>query len=131
MKKVVLVLMLAFPLLACGQQTDTKPFTQNITPALLQLVTTTVPAGQMSVPFPPFAFTAQGGLLPYLWDVPPSPLGLGPLPAGLTLDPNTGVLSGTPTVTGSFSYSVRVTDNGGNAAIRDFNVAAREEKPTG
>ena len=122
------VLMLAFPLIACGQQMAEQPFTQDITPAPLMILTSTVPAGQMSVAFPPFVFQAQGGLLPYLWDVPPS--SPGPLPPGLVLASD-GTLSGTPGATGSFAYRIRVTDNGGNAAIRDFNVSARKERPTG
>lgn len=34
----------------------------------------------------------------------------GLLPAGLTLDPGTGVLSGTPTASGTFTFSVTATD---------------------
>jgi uncharacterized repeat protein (TIGR02543 family) len=35
----------------------------------------------------------------------------GPLPAGLSLNSNTGVISGTPTAAGSYSVSVRISDD--------------------
>ncbi len=37
----------------------------------------------------------------------------GALPAGITLNPSTGVLSGTPTVTGAFPITVKATDTNG------------------
>src|SRR5207302_1510724 len=37
----------------------------------------------------------------------------GALPAGITLDSSSGVLSGTPTVNGSFPITVKVTDTNG------------------
>ena len=56
---------------------------------------------------------ATGGTAPYTWSVVS-----GSLPAGLTLDPATGVISGTvPKVaqvtkaTGSFSFGVQLTDS--------------------
>jgi hypothetical protein len=44
-------------------------------------------------------------------------LGSGTLPTGLTLDPFTGVLSGTPTQTGSFPITVLVTDGNGCTGV--------------
>jgi sugar lactone lactonase YvrE len=49
--------------------------------------------------------TAGGGYGPYTWA-----LASGSLPAGLRLNPTTGVISGTPTAAGTTSFSVRVTD---------------------
>ncbi len=48
---------------------------------------------------------ATGGTTPYTWSV-----ASGTLPAGLTLDPTTGIISGTPTGVGSADFTVEVTD---------------------
>ena len=49
-------------------------------------------------------FTASGGTMPYTFSTS------GTLPPGLTLS-HTGVLSGTPTATGAFTFTVIVTDS--------------------
>jgi len=50
-------------------------------------------------------FTASGGTAPYTYTE------TGTLPAGLTFNNSTGVLSGTPTVSGSFPITVKATDS--------------------
>ena len=47
---------------------------------------------------------AAGGASPYSWQIT-----AGKLPAGITLNKATGVLSGTPTVSGTFRFTVQVT----------------------
>jgi hypothetical protein len=41
----------------------------------------------------------------------------GSLPPGLSLDPTTGIISGTATTAGSYTFEVTVTDNNGTAGI--------------
>ena len=50
--------------------------------------------------------TASGGTPPYVWSVVS-----GALPDGIALSPNAGVLSGTPTAPGSFTFAVGVSDS--------------------
>jgi hypothetical protein len=51
---------------------------------------------------------ALGGTTPYTWEIPN-----GGLPADLSLDTNTGVISGTMNETGKFYFTVQATDNEG------------------
>jgi WD40 repeat protein len=80
----------------------------------------TSPAPSVAVVNQPytFTFTATGGLAPLTWTQS------GALPAGLTFSQG-GVLSGTPTMTGSFPISVMVHDLlGQNAPPQDFTIDA-------
>jgi hypothetical protein len=54
---------------------------------------------------------ASAGFTPYVYSV-----FAGTLPAGTTLSPTTGTVSGTPTTAGAFSYTIEVTDHNGNTA---------------
>lgn len=45
----------------------------------------------------------------------------GTITPGLTLDSSTGVLSGTPTTGGSFTFTVTATDDGGNTTPKEFD----------
>jgi hypothetical protein len=71
----------------------------------LVLTTTSAPSGSVNTPYSA-AFAATGGTTPYSWSL----LG-GSLPAGLTLNPATGSVTGTPTATGTFAFTVQVTDS--------------------
>ncbi len=61
------------------------------------------PAATLATPYS-VTLTATGGTLPYAWSV-----NAGTLPPGITLSSG-GVLSGTPTATGSSTFTVNVTD---------------------
>jgi hypothetical protein len=63
------------------------------------------------------SLTAVGGTNPYQWLV-----SAGSLPAGMALNPASGLLSGTPSNSGTFTFTVLVTDNGGNRATQQFTL---------
>ncbi len=60
---------------------------------------------------------ATGGQAPYTWSV-----SSGSLPAGITLDPASGLLSGTPSATGTSTFTLRVVDSDTPAQSASVNV---------
>ncbi len=83
----------------------------NFVASNLQITTTFLPDATSGV-FYSQSFAAGGGQPPYTWSLSPGSLSL---PSGLSLTTN-GVLSGTPTTSGSVNFSVRVTDNQNSTA---------------
>lgn len=85
--------------------TASASFAITITSTPLTIATSTLPAGVLNAYYSQ-TLTAAGGTAPYLWSV-----ATGSLPAGLSLNPSTGVLSGTLTTAGSSSFAIKVTDS--------------------
>jgi hypothetical protein len=86
-------------------QTATLTATIVINPVPLTITTTSpLTNGTLNTPYIA-TFTATGGTAPYNWSV-----SSGSLPSGLTLT-STGILSGTPAVSGSYSFTIRATDS--------------------
>ena len=61
---------------------------------------------------------ATGGKPPYSWIVV-----AGALPAGLSLNQNTGVISGNPTSIGNFGFTVDVTDDELRSARKPLSIS--------
>jgi len=61
-------------------------------------------------------FSASGGTPPYTWSI------VSGNPDGLTLDPASGNLAGTPQSAGPFAFTVQVTDSKGATAIGQFSI---------
>src|SRR5919198_892415 len=65
-------------------------------------------------------FSASGGTPPYRWS--------GQVPAGLTLRPS-GLLLGSPTVKGTSTFTVTVTDSAGAKATGTFSLTVTDPPP--
>ncbi|MGB8887957.1 MAG: Ig domain-containing protein [Candidatus Korobacteraceae bacterium] len=102
------------------------PFTVKVTDALsnsvsanlsitiqsgsLVVITTSLPDGTVSVPYDA-TLGAGGGVPPYTWSIIS-----GGLPAGLSLNTSSGLISGTPTTPGVSNFTAQVTDAQQNTA---------------
>ena len=84
--------------------------------AALAITTNTVPDGVVQQSYNQ-TLQATGGRPPYTWQG-------GALPAGLTFSSG-GVLSGRPTVAGTFSLSLRATDSVGSSVVKAFTLVIR------
>jgi hypothetical protein len=81
--------------------------TTTLTVAGIKISPTTLPEASEGEPYST-TLRAEGGETPYTWAVT-----AGTLPAGLSLDPSTGVISGTPTTSDPSSFEMTVTDKNG------------------
>lgn len=61
--------------------------------------------------------SAQGGVSPYTFAVVS-----GSLPAGLSLNTATGVISGTPTTAATSTFTIKVTDTNGSTGTTNFSI---------
>jgi hypothetical protein len=87
-------------------QTASAALSITITVATLTVTTTSLPTGVVNSAYPGATLQATGGITPYSWAVT-----AGSLPAGLSLNAATGVISGTPTAAGTVNFTVTVTDS--------------------
>ena len=96
----------------------TKQFTiVVVAPLVAQPAAQPPPTGVVGKPYVGVAPGATGGLAPYQWT-----LTGGNAPPGLSVDPATGALGGTPTAAGTFAYTLGVTDTGGRTASTSATV---------
>lgn len=112
----VLLVGLALILAACGRVAPGPSATESQSPSsrasqgtpstLLTIPGPALHAGEVGLTYVPVTYQATGGNSPYLWTVTS-----GSLPSGLSLSPE-GVIAGTPAASGTFKFTVGVTDAG-------------------
>jgi mono/diheme cytochrome c family protein len=102
---------------ASTQASATKALTITVNPNVPPLVvsTSTLPSGTVGTAYSQ-SLSASGGLSPYTWSYS------GSLPAGIVVT-SAGLVTGTPSAAGSYSFNVLVTDSRASTAIQALTVA--------
>jgi hypothetical protein len=80
----------------------------------LTISTSSLPDGVSGSPYT-HTLAATGGQVPYAWSVSG-----GSLPPGLNL--NGSQIGGTPTISGSFQFTIRLSDSAGKSTTKDFSI---------
>ena len=101
---------------AAPVQTATKAFSMAISASPLQITTSSLPGGAVGVSYG-VTLAASNGVPPYTWSVQS-----GQFPPGLSLEGSTGQVSGTPSQTGAFSFSIQARDSAGQTVSSNFNA---------
>lgn len=96
-------------------RTATRSYTVDISNGLT-LVQTVLPRGMQGVAYST-ALSASGGAAPYSFSITS-----GALPTGVTLNTSTGVISGSPSVTATSTFTARVTDYFGRTDSKSFMI---------
>lgn len=97
-------------------QTATKALSITVNPPPPAITIASLPNGTQNTAYST-TLTASGGTTPYTWT-----LVSGSLPVGLTLAASTGVISGTPTATGTSNFTVQVSDASSQTASQALSI---------
>lgn len=112
-----------------AQVTDTNSHvgTQNLSITInastpFSVTTASLPGGTVGSPYSQ-SITTSNGTAPLTWGLQ---AGSAALPPGLSLTTptagTTGTISGNPTTAGTYPFTIKVTDNGGNVATQPFSL---------
>src|SRR5256885_8955832 len=100
---------------AASLTSNAATLTVNRAPPL-QITTSTLPSGQVQTSYSA-SLQATGGAPPYTWSVI-----AGQLPNGLSLSSSSGTISGTPTLVGTFMFTIQANDNAGGSAPAGLTI---------
>lgn len=111
-------------------------FSLTVTGTPLQISTPSLPGGTQGTPYSTF-IQAVGGTTPYSWCIYETNGNCddgtnGALPAGvaLTIDSGyNGVISGTPTNSGTFGFTAQVSDTSGQMATKSLSIVITASAP--
>jgi hypothetical protein len=94
-------------------------------PAAVTVTTTMLPAGRRGKGYNQ-ALAATGGIQPLTWAIV-----AGTLPPGLVLDAGTGLITGTPTASGTSGFAAQATDSGTNPSSDTMTLSITVKKSAG
>ncbi len=112
-----------------GGLSDTRQMTLTVLPAGSLVITTTSLAAATANKSYSETIVCVNGTPGFTWSV-----SAGTLPAGLTLGSSTSnsvALSGSPTATGTFNFTIQVVDNAAATATVDYTLKVSAAKPIG
>ena len=96
--------------------TGSQAYTVNINCPTITVTPATLPDGDLGVAYSQ-TVSGSGGAAPYTFAVT-----AGSLPTGLTLDTNTGDITGIPSVPGAFNFTITATDDNGCTGSQAYTV---------
>jgi hypothetical protein len=110
----------SFPVTVSDSSNPVQKVTQTISITVdpitaLTVTTTSLPNGTLGTPYSA-TVQAAGGCPPYTWAAVN-------LPTGLTLNASSGAISGTPSASGLFGFTISVTDTCYGFAASSYNVS--------
>lgn len=94
------------------------------TPVALGISTSSLPGGTVNSAYSA-TLAASGGASPYAWSI-----ASGSLPQGLTLDTSSGVISGTPTTTDTYSFTAQVSDSASGTSSKSLSIQVTTPQTT-
>ena len=95
------------------------PLSNSDSSLLLWTLTLFAPSSTATLGLPySSAFTVTGGVAPYTFSI-----SAGAIPGGLSLNPSTGAITGTPNTVGTFSFTGEVMDSSG---VTPGNIATNQ-----
>ena len=106
-----------------SSSTSIYSFTTQALPLNVTTQNGGLPPGTVGVAYST-SLVAAGGSEPYSWEI-----ATGSLPGALNLNLSTGVISGTPTSAGNYTFTIKVTDNSNDNTLKEFTMAV-EGSPT-
>lgn len=109
-----------------GSWDDRTILLEVLSTSPVTILTDALPPAVRGVAWPEVYLQAVGGASPYTWAVIS-----GALPSGIALTPSTGRLAGTPTVSGSFTFTVRATPATGSAGTKVLTLLVSEPPEVG
>jgi Putative Ig domain len=89
--------------------------------AALSISSASLPLGTVGLAYSA-SVTATGGSEPYTWSAIS-----GTLPAGLTLEPSSGTVTGTPALPGTYTFQLQVADSLAHTATSSSNVVVTNQ----
>jgi uncharacterized repeat protein (TIGR02543 family) len=109
-----------------GSESATSDPTEVINPAVSFIAPSGTQSGTVGTPFI-LSLAVAGGIGTFSYTV-----SAGTMPAGVSLDPATGQISGTPTTAGTYTFTVRAADSNGvfKEVVVTIKVAAASVTPT-